>query len=290
MSVLFPIAVGAALSWSATVLLPPGYWRRLAVPNYRGILVAAGLGLPITLAVVPPGVMVLVVITLRGGPVEGFLWAMLAGATLVFMAGLLDDLSPGSPRGLRGHFLALSRGRISTGVIKAAAGVLGGALVAFLVPGRDALDRMLGVVVVAGATNLWNGFDVAPARAVKLFVLAAIPLAVLHPTGTLLRAIGAVLPAGWAELRERAMLGDAGANLLGFLAGAHLYVYANLSLWALWPAAVAFLGLNLAAETVTLSRIIEATPPLRWFDRLGRMPADQLKPEGGPDRTDSSAT
>jgi hypothetical protein len=26
------------------------------------------------------------------------------------------------------------------------------------------------------------------------------------------------------------------------------------------------------AETVTISRLIEATPPLRWADRLGREP------------------
>ncbi|HYT78997.1 MAG TPA: hypothetical protein VEQ37_07035 [Actinomycetota bacterium] len=290
MSFLFPIAVGAGVSWSVAVLLPPGYWRRLSVPNHRGVLVSGGLGLPIALAVVPPGVMVLLVITARGTHVEGFLWAMLGAATLVFLAGLLDDLLPGGPRGLRGHVLLVSRGSISTGLIKAAAGVMGGALVAFLVPGRSVLDRTLGIVVIAGAANLWNGFDVAPARAVKLFLLAAVPLAVVHPTGTLLRAIGAVLPAGWVDLRERAMLGDAGANFLGFLAGAHLYLYADLSLWALCVAAVASIGLNLAAETVTLSRIIEATAPLRWFDRLGRLPVPQTEPEGGVGPRDSSAT
>ncbi len=30
---------------------------------------------------------------------------------------------------------------------------------------------------------------------------------------------------------------------------------------------------NAVAETVTLSRVIEAVPPLRWFDGLGRLPA-----------------
>jgi hypothetical protein len=28
--------------------------------------------------------------------------------------------------------------------------------------------------------------------------------------------------------------------------------------------------LNVLADTVTLSRVIDAVPPLRWFDRLGR--------------------
>jgi hypothetical protein len=26
------------------------------------------------------------------------------------------------------------------------------------------------------------------------------------------------------------------------------------------------------AETVTLSRVIDVVPPLRWFDRIGRRP------------------
>jgi hypothetical protein len=31
--------------------------------------------------------------------------------------------------------------------------------------------------------------------------------------------------------------------------------------------------LNVLAETVTLSRLIEAVAPLHWFDRLGRVVA-----------------
>jgi hypothetical protein len=32
-------------------------------------------------------------------------------------------------------------------------------------------------------------------------------------------------------------------------------------------------GLNLLAETVTLSRIVDGVPPLRWLDRAGRVRA-----------------
>ena len=35
---------------------------------------------------------------------------------------------------------------------------------------------------------------------------------------------------------------------------------------------VALIALNLASEFVSFSRVIEAVPPLRWFDRLGRRP------------------
>ena len=67
------------------------------------------------------------------------------------------------------------------------------------------------------------------------------------------------------------MLGDGGANLLGFTIGLGLYVV--LADGAVVLAAAIAVVINAVAETVTLSRVIEAIPPLRWFDALGRLPA-----------------
>src|SRR5206468_2421402 len=47
-------------------------------------------------------------------------------------------------------------------------------------------------------------------------------------------------------------------------------VYTVLSVWGLAGATVLVVGLNAVAETVTLSRVVDAVPPLRWFDRVGR--------------------
>jgi hypothetical protein len=90
------------------------------------------------------------------------------------------------------------------------------------------------------------------------------------------------------DLRERAMLGDAGSNVLGFIIG--LALFRLLPTWGLGFVLGVILILHALGETVTLSRIIEATPPLRWFDRLGRLPADQTKPESGSTSRDSSST
>jgi hypothetical protein len=65
------------------------------------------------------------------------------------------------------------------------------------------------------------------------------------------------------------MLGDAGANLLGFTVGLGLAL--RLATWQLAVAAAVVVALNVLAETVTLSRVIDAAPPLRWVDRLGRL-------------------
>ena len=70
------------------------------------------------------------------------------------------------------------------------------------------------------------------------------------------------------DLRETAMLGDSGSNLLGFAAGIGLYVVLP-DPWVAVAAGVAVV-LNVVAETVSFSRVIERTPPLRWVDALGR--------------------
>ncbi|HEU4356418.1 MAG TPA: hypothetical protein VFT27_12590, partial [Actinomycetota bacterium] len=74
------------------------------------------------------------------------------------------------------------------------------------------------------------------------------------------------------DLRERAMLGDAGSNPLGFAVG--LGLYATLDGAGVVFAAAAAVVLNVLAETVTLSRVIDRTPPLRWLDRAGRVPGE----------------
>jgi UDP-N-acetylmuramyl pentapeptide phosphotransferase/UDP-N-acetylglucosamine-1-phosphate transferase len=82
-------------------------------------------------------------------------------------------------------------------------------------------------------------------------------------------AIGAVLLALPYDLRERAMLGDAGANALGALLGVatvldstHTFRLVALGLMVLVTAAGARPG---------LSRVIESVGPLRRFDRAGRV-------------------
>jgi UDP-GlcNAc:undecaprenyl-phosphate/decaprenyl-phosphate GlcNAc-1-phosphate transferase len=119
----------------------------------------------------------------------------------------------------------------------------------------------------------------------KAFLLAGAGLvgAVHDPhveAGVLLAiALGAGLALLAVDLRERAMLGDSGANVLGFLVGVALFL--TLRTWALVVAAAVIVVLHVLAETVTLSRLIDAAPPLRWLDRLGR--AEVEEPPRGPD-------
>jgi hypothetical protein len=255
--------------------------RGIRVRNYRGRPVPVVLGVSLGVALVAPGLAVLVVFALGGhGGLghAGRLLLLLVGGALVFLAGVYDDLHPGETRGLVGHLGQLIRGKVTPGGVKLLAGVAGAALAATAV-GASGWALLFGIPAAAGATNTMNLLDVSPGRALKAFVAAAAVLTVAswRSDGALVETAG--LGAGLAllplDLGERAMLGDAGANVLGYLVGVGLL--ASLPPWGLGIALVVVLLVHVAAETVTLSRIIRAAAPLRWVDDLGR--ADRRRRE-----------
>jgi UDP-N-acetylmuramyl pentapeptide phosphotransferase/UDP-N-acetylglucosamine-1-phosphate transferase len=198
---------------------------------------------------------------------------------IVTAAGLVDDLIPQRARGLRGHLRALADGHVTTGLLKAVITVGAAVVVMAVSGGRSTIGTLAGVVVLASAANVWNGLDVAPGRALKWYLLVVIAIvaggAAISARDWSEASVGVGVTVGAIasfpyDVRERAMLGDAGSNLLGFALGiAWVTVSSDVVLVAL---AVALVALNLVAESITLSRVIEGVPPLRWFDRLGRLP------------------
>jgi len=194
----------------------------------------------------------------------------LLGAAIVFAAGVVDDGYGGPVRGLRGHLRALRSGHLTTGGLKLAAAVLAAAITVAWTPRDHLWADLLALIAIAGCTNVWNGLDIAPGRALKGFLIVALVLLAADLKAFLLVCTGAATAVLIPDLRERGMLGDSGANLLGFLAGAEI-VRRLPEVWLI-PAVLIVIGLNVLAETVTFSRTIEAIPPLRWFDGLGRLP------------------
>jgi UDP-GlcNAc:undecaprenyl-phosphate/decaprenyl-phosphate GlcNAc-1-phosphate transferase len=241
-------------------------WGRLLVENHRGVRVPRILGIALAIDAV---VWTVVVATIEEVGAAG--WGALAGLLLVFGAGLIDDLAPAGPRGLRGHLRSVASGRPTTGLVKVLVTVGSAVVVIALQPARALSVEALGVVLLAACANVWNGLDVVPGRSLKAFLLPALAFAIWGVpsdapavVGLLVGAI-VVLP---FDLRETAMLGDAGSNLLGFAAGIGLYG-ALPDPWVAVAAGVA-VALNVVAETVTFTRVIERTAPLRWVDALGR--------------------
>jgi UDP-GlcNAc:undecaprenyl-phosphate GlcNAc-1-phosphate transferase len=188
--------------------------------------------------------------------------------------GFVDDVLGGDDeRGWRLHLRALAARRLSAGGLKLVGGGALALVLAALAGGGDSVGRVLvDGAVIALAANLANDFDRAPGRAVKTAVVAWVPLAVVAGTApegvALAPVVGAALGLLPDDLGERLMLGDAGANALGAVLG----VGAVLALgpWARVALAVVLASLNLAAEMVSFSRVIDRVAPLRLLDRLGR--------------------
>jgi UDP-GlcNAc:undecaprenyl-phosphate GlcNAc-1-phosphate transferase len=282
-----PLVVSSGLA----ALIAPGLLEMLVRggvvrENYRGLVLPAASGCVVLVAALLALAPMAALDELAGS--DDTLRPDLADALVyvlgVAVLGFLDDLLGGrvpagapqrleAPRGWRGHARAVASGHVSTGVLKAV-GALGLALYVTSGEGKPAAEYLVGVAVLVLATNLFNLLDLRPGRAGKAFVaLGAVLTVAMWDTGplrTLGIFIGPALVLLPYDLRERAMLGDVGSNLLGALAG----IWLVLTLGAEGEAvALAVLGLvTLYAEFRSISILVEKNPLLRWLDCLGRRP------------------
>jgi UDP-GlcNAc:undecaprenyl-phosphate GlcNAc-1-phosphate transferase len=174
-------------------------------------------------------------------------------------------------RGWRGHGAALLRGELSTGMLKAV-GSLGLALLAMSYLGLSNGRWLLAAAVLVLATNVFNLLDLRPGRSTKVFVALGGALALgstqLRTLWALGLFVGPALVAGGYDLRERAMLGDTGANLLGALAG--LWLVLTLSGAEQLVALALLVAITLYGEIRSISALVERTPGLRQLDSWGR--------------------
>lgn len=177
--------------------------------------------------------------------------------------------------------------------------------------GGKVADLALNTVLIAGAANLANLLDLRPGRALKATVLVAAPLSYFSCAAAKTPASGAsvtsatasvasgasgapsakpVSPASPAsaqrllasglnaaaitalveDLQETTMLGDTGANAAGALLGTSLA--ANDSWKLRLGTTLGVVGLILASEKVSFSKVIAANPALNWLDQLWRRP------------------
>jgi len=203
-------------------------------------------------------------------------WA--AYAFGVALLGLIDDMlgrgsSGDTARGWRGHAGAVLSGHLSTGAIKAV-GAFGLAAFAVSGLGREWPGYLADLALLLLTTNLFNLLDLRPGRVEKALVLLLAGVCIgawtFLPVQLLGIFIGPIVIGAALTLRERGMLGDAGANLAGAVAGVALF--AALGTEARLVALVAVALLTVYGEFRSISAAIERIPPLRALDRIGRLP------------------
>jgi UDP-GlcNAc:undecaprenyl-phosphate/decaprenyl-phosphate GlcNAc-1-phosphate transferase len=281
------------LAFLAAALLAPALLRTLVEgghtrANYRGRLLAFPFGVLIVVAALLALIPLVLLQRLAGSDVFHpellpiALYALGVGA-LGLIDDTLGDTRPGwhgdaadtptrsAPRGWRGHGRAVLHGELSTGALKAA-GALGLALFAMSFEGLSKSRWLLAVGVLVLATNVFNLLDLRPGRAIKAFVLLGAGLTLgsfdARPLWSLGLFAAPALVAGLYDLRERAMLGDTGANLLGALAG--LWLVLTLSGAGQLVALGLLAAITVYGELRSISGFVERTPGLRALDSLGR--------------------
>lgn len=217
----------------------------------------------------------LLVGALAAGPLAAPAFVAGAGG-LAF--GLVDDLAEDTSRsrkGLRGHLGALAHGELTTGGLKVlgigATSLIAAALVTRGSGARGAaraLDTLAGGALVAASANLVNLLDLRPGRALKAVGLAALPTLAGQGAAVGAGVLGAAAAALPADLAERDMLGDGGANAIGAALG--VAVLGSTGRVGRLAVLAGLVGLTLASEKVSFSRVIERTPALRALDAWGR--------------------
>jgi len=210
--------------------------------------------------------------------IEGGL--LLTGLLSMAFWGWLDDASlDKKAKGFRGHFGVLWRERkMTSGLWK----VWGGGCTAMLVAYglADSIGMwLLAASLLAVSSNLLNLFDLRPARAMKVFWL----ILLIGVAVSLFSLGGSGHPSVWIWLfplflsslllfrhdaRGAIMLGDTGANVLGFAAGFALIrgIPWQGQAWLL----LVFVLLHVIAEFVSFSQIIDRVKWLERLDRWGR--------------------
>lgn len=247
--------------------------------NYRGEQVLTAGGLVIVFSAAMTASVLLAMYLLREAVPQAIVHGFLVTVGMSAMAfwGWLDDrASDCKTKGFRGHFGALYYERkVTSGMWK----VFGGTSTALCVALFLSLSFGAGLVcfgLLTMSPNMLNLFDLRPARAIKVFwmlmlLAAACSVWTAQTSLSWIFLIPVMVVSIYLfsyDAGGQLMLGDTGANALGYVAGYSFVigtpVYVQTSLLAI------FICLQVAAEFCSFSRIIEQVGWLRRLDQWGR--------------------
>lgn len=276
MNVLFIGSFTLLLAGIGRIALPAALrflsGHRLTAPNYAGDVIPVGSGVVLALLF---AAMYTFVELLAAFKAELSILLVLrndmAAYMVVFAAGWMDDAAGDrTVKGLTGHWRNWrATGTPSTGVIKAAA--IGMAAL-WIVLHNDGswLVRCFDWMIIVMTANAVNLLDVRPGRAWKSFCIGTMLLAAAQPVWErciwLMPGAAGALALMPGDLNGKHMLGDSGANLLGFALGCSLAYAAPL--WLQAAALLMLAAMHRTAEKSSITAWIERHRWARWLDRV----------------------
>lgn len=203
---------------------------------------------------------------------DNFNLIYLLGFVFMGVLGLLDDLIGDSrTKGLKGHLMAVYKGTLTTGALKAFLGFFISLMVSIYLS-NSIVDIIINSLIVGLFTNFINIFDLRPGRSTKVFMVISI---IFIMTGVyrennyiLLSFFGILIPYITLDFKAKAMMGDTGSNILGFTLG--IYATVSFDLHFRYIVLNLLILIHVLAEKVSFSKIIENNRVLRYLDSLGR--------------------
>lgn len=243
--------------------------HRLTAANYMGQHIPTAMGSFIWLIVVLSYFLNTILGTYSSSEFGPYVVVL---SVITFIGWLDDTIGDRDVKGLRGHWRTWrQQGVFTTGALKLwGTGMMALWMCSHISPTLPLAILHGGLIMLM--TNTMNLLDLRPGRMLKV-VLIFILLIVLSTTFVdyipwLLPIIIAVVLVFRKELRGELMLGDTGANLLGFAIGVTLCVATPIWLQVITVILTALL--HWLTERHSLTHIIAKHKWLHWFDHLGR--------------------
>jgi UDP-N-acetylmuramyl pentapeptide phosphotransferase/UDP-N-acetylglucosamine-1-phosphate transferase len=239
----------------------------LTTENYKGQLIPQGYGLLFGIN--------LIIISI-GGTLVGIydfdlttkLIILLLTMTLI---GIIDDtLGYKEFQGFKGHLQALfDKHKLTTGLLKMIFSFIV-VFYLFFYWYSSFLSSVVATFVVLLAANFINLLDFRPGRALKAFIFCLLLLIIYLKEEILVLALPSLIITLFSlpfDLKQKAMMGDVGSNLLGALLG-FLFILKfpfDLQIVAL----IGLIVINFYSEFYSLTKLIENNRILNFIDQLG---------------------
>ncbi len=197
----------------------------------------------------------------------------LVAFTLMGLVGIFDDMvGDTNIKGFKGHIFALFKGKLTTGGFKAGMGFFLSFMVSLLVS-NSFIELIVNTLLIALFTNFTNLFDLRPGRASKVFIFLSIILLITNNKAhyvdfILFSFFGIMTRYLPIDLKAKAMMGDAGSNSLGLTLGVYCVFSHSLKVRVIYL--IILIILQVVAEFVSFSKIIEKNKILSFIDNIGR--------------------